>query len=104
VAWFRDLASRIDSIMNAIDHAKQIGTYGKPDRSPQYPLITQKQIVDAVNLALTKVRIVENDKATKLDLAALRKQVESRIWHRIVVIVAAAEFSLIVMLLEKYAK
>lgn len=56
----------------AIDHAKKIGTYGQADRSRQYPLNTEKQIIEAVNLALTKVRSVE--KAKDEDIARVRAE------------------------------
>ena len=67
--------------MDAIDHAKRIGTYGMPDRSKQYPLVSEKQIVDAVNLALTKVRLVEKSKDT--EIAALKEQVKHYKWANI---------------------
>lgn len=96
------MGERIDRMLEAIEHAQRLGTFGKADRSKQYPLTTEKQIIDAVNLALTKVRMVDKEKGEQI--AELKKQIESRIWHRIVMIVAAAEFTLIVMLLEKWPK
>ena len=100
------MVERVDRRMTALEHADKCGTRDQPDRSRQYPLNTEKQIIEAVNLALTKVRQVEQ--AKDKELAALKKEligrIESRIWHRIVVVVAVAEFSLIVMLLEKFAR
>ena len=64
----------------------------------------EAELLDAINQAWTKIRAHEKTSATKDDVAALQRQMESRIWHRIVVAVAVAEFSLIVMLLEKFAK
>lgn len=104
MAWIKDLIVRVDRHYNAIDRAKAAGTYNAMDRSRQYEAVTEKELIRQVNDAWTKIRSHEKTTATKDELEAIRKQLESRIWHRIVVIVAAAEFTLIVMLLEKYAK
>jgi hypothetical protein len=102
VGWIEDTIDRV-YCLSAIERAHEVGTYDKPDRSKQYPLNTEKQIIDAVNLALTKARINENAIKTKAaEVAVLKKSIESRIWNRLVLAAASAEFVLIVMLLEKY--
>lgn len=75
--WFSRCLDHIDHMTEVLAHAHQLGTYGKPDRSKQYPLVTEKQIVDAVNLALTKIRVNEDTlKAKDKDIAALREQLK----------------------------
>jgi hypothetical protein len=61
-------------MFNAIERAKACGTLNESDRSKQYPLSNEKQIIDAVNLALTKARINEKALAAKADNEHLRRQ------------------------------
>jgi hypothetical protein len=64
-------------MFDALDHAKKCGTLNAADRSKQYPLSTEKQIIDAVNLALTKARQNEKALATKADNEQLRRQLRN---------------------------
>jgi hypothetical protein len=61
----------------AIERAKACGTLDKADRSNQYPLNTEKQIIDAVNLALTKARLNEKALASKAENATLHRQLRN---------------------------
>lgn len=61
-------------MFDAIEHAKACGTLNQSDRSRQYPLNTEKQIIEAVNLALTKARANEKALAAKADNEQLRRQ------------------------------
>jgi hypothetical protein len=66
---FADFEDRIHQFLDMKDAlylAHQLGTLHKDDRTKQYPLNTQQQIIDAVNLALTKVRNVERTKDTEI--------------------------------------
>jgi hypothetical protein len=74
VHWIKETMAQVDRIMIATEHAKRIGTYGQDDRSKQYPLDNEKKIIDAVNLALTKVRQVEKSKDK--EIAELKKRIQ----------------------------
>jgi hypothetical protein len=84
VHWFNRCIDYVDRMTEAIAHAHQLGTYGKADRSKQYPLTTDKQIIDAVNLALTKVRLVEKSKDE--EIAKLKKVVSRYRWAEAILI------------------
>lgn len=99
-----DLVDHVERKMNAIERAKQIGTFDALDRSRQYQSASDADYRRAVDEAWAKLRTHEKTAATKAEINELRKQVTSVVWHRIVVIVAAAEFTLIVALLAKLAK
>ena len=101
MGWIEYFIDKVDRRVNAIEKAKQLGTYNAIDRSRQYEQVSNADLVRAVNEAFTKLRTHERTLAPKDEITALRKQVESRIWHRIVLIVATAEFTLIVALLSK---
>lgn len=45
--------------MAAIERAKELGTYGQPDRSAQYTKVTNGELLRAVNEAWTKIRTCE---------------------------------------------
>lgn len=64
-------------MFNALEHAKACGTLNAADRSAQYPLNTEKQIIAAVNLALTKARINEKALIAKADNEQLRRQLRN---------------------------
>jgi hypothetical protein len=99
-----DLLDHVERKMNAIERAKQLGTYNAVDRSRQYEGATEADYRRAVDEAWMKLRSYEKTAATKAEIKELRDQVESRVWNRIVLVVASAEFALIVMLLAKFAK
>lgn len=73
--------------MTPLEKARHLGTLNKPDRSRQYPLDTHAQIVDAVNLALTKIRTVEKTKDE--EIAALKANLSLRNALVLMVITAA---------------
>jgi hypothetical protein len=77
VDWIADWVEKIDQMFDAIEHAKACGTLNAADRSKQYPLQSEKQIIDAVNLALTKARINERALAAKADNEHLRRQLRN---------------------------
>lgn len=64
-------------MFDAMEQAKKCGTLNAADRSKQYPLNTEKQIIDAVNLALTKARLNEKALATKAENEYLHRQLRN---------------------------
>lgn len=65
-------------MMAAIEKAQQIGTYGKDDRSLQYPLDSSQKVIEAVNLALTKSRKCERElEEKKKELFDLKQKLRS---------------------------
>jgi hypothetical protein len=96
-----DLIQHVDRKLKALELAEKLGTLNADDRSKQYPLDQTAQIVKAVNECWIKVHEKEKaDKKKDEQIHELRKKVESRIWHRIVVVVATAEFTIIIALLK----
>jgi hypothetical protein len=78
---FADFEDRIHQFLDMKDAlylAHQLGTLHKDDRTKQYPLNTQQQIIDAVNLALTNVRRVERTKDEQI--TALTKKLKRANW------------------------
>lgn len=65
-------------MLNAIERAKQLGTYNAIDRSRQYERVSDAERDRAVNEAWTKIRTCEKKiEAKEADIAHLRKQLRS---------------------------
>ena len=104
-----EIRELVDRTVNAIEKAQRADTLGKVDRSKQYqpPLdeCTLERVLQHLNGIGTTLRTLQSSKDR--EIGKLRKEfadrIESRIWHRIMIGLATAEFTLIVALLVKLA-
>lgn len=86
--------------MNAIEKAKEIGTYQLADRSKQYTKVTNGELLHSLNEAWTKIRTCEAENRRK-DEAITELKLDRRslkMWLRLIVLVVSVEGALIAWL------
>lgn len=72
-----DLVGLVNRVMDPIEFAQQLGTYGKDDRSRQYPLDDPAKLRKALNECWTKVHACEREnRAKKQEIAELKAQLD----------------------------
>jgi hypothetical protein len=73
--FIREITARIDLMLNAVDRAKEIGTYNALDRSAQYPLDDAPKFKKAINEAWAKIHYCERElRAKEAAIKELTKQ------------------------------
>ena len=74
--WITGWIEKIDTMTDALEHAKACGTLNAVDRSKQYTEMDHVLLVRAVNEAWTKIRANEKAAAKDQDVQLLRRQLQ----------------------------
>jgi hypothetical protein len=66
------MMAKVERTHNTINRAKELGTYNAMDRSRQYEVIDNGELLRAINGAWTKIRTQDTTKASKDEITELR--------------------------------